>query len=288
MLLQEPMKQHTSFRAGGPAAVFIEPQGEAELQKCLQFLSSTGTEFFILGNGSNLLVSDEGYDGVVLHMGAAFSAVTVQGSQITAGTGAQLTAAAGAAASAGLTGMEFAAGIPGSVGGGLRMNAGAYDGEMSHIVAQVRGFLRDGTPFVHTGEEMQFGYRSSLLKYNQAVATQAVLQLQPGDETAVRAKMADFNQRRREKQPLEYASAGSTFKRPEGYFAGKLIMDAGLRGLKIGGAQVSEKHCGFIINTGDATAADIARLIRTVQDRVFEQSGVRLEPEVIRLGTIRI
>ena len=281
---QEPMSLHTTFRVGGMAALFLEIKTASELQKLLTFFAESGTKYFIVGNGSNLLADDDGYDGAILHIGGAFGEIRVEGGTITAQAGALLSRVSSVAMEQSLTGLEFASGIPGSVGGGVVMNAGAYDGEMSFVVSRVSGFTPDGKEVSFTNEELMFGYRQSLLKKEKIVVTEVTFGLSDGDQKAISAKMADFAERRREKQPLEYPSAGSTFKRPEGYFAGKLVMDAGLRGFCVGGAQVSEKHCGFIINKGGATAADIKRLMEEVKERVWESSGVELEPEVIFLG----
>lgn len=283
ILRKEPMSRHTTFHVGGPAELFLEIRKISELQKLLTFFQESGTKYFIVGKGSNLLVSDEGYDGAILHIAEGFSEIHVSGEKIRAQAGALLNRVSSAALEHSLTGLEFAFGIPGSVGGGAVMNAGAYEGEMSHVVSYVRGFAPDGTEVGFTNEELQFGYRNSILKQEKIVVAEVEFALNGGLRKEISAKMADFTERRRTKQPLEYPSAGSTFKRPEGYFAGKLIMDAGLRGMQIGGAQVSEKHCGFIINRGGATAADIRQLMETVKERVKEHSGVELEPEVICL-----
>lgn len=280
---QEPMKRHTTFRTGGPAEMFLEIKGKQELQKLLTFFGESGTKYFVVGNGSNLLVSDAGYDGVILHIAEGFGRICVAGEKITAQAGALLGRTASAALEHSLTGLEFASGIPGCVGGGVVMNAGAYEGEMSQVVSRVSGFTREGKEVEYSGKELEFGYRKSLLKQKKIVVTEVEFQLSGGLRKEISAKMADFAERRRVKQPLEYPSAGSTFKRPEGFFAGKLIMDAGLRGVSVGGAQVSEKHCGFIINRGGATASDIRKLMETVQERVRAQFGVELEPEVIYL-----
>ena len=280
----EPMDRHTSFRTGGNAACFIEPENAEQLAKVLSYLQKTEQDYFVLGNGSNLLVSDLGYDGVVIYIGDKTSKICVDGSRITVQAGALLSQTAHAAMEAGLTGMEFASGIPGSIGGAMMMNAGAYDGEMSRIVESVTVLDPSGESMILENETMEFGYRTSILKNRPFVVTEVTLRLQEGDREQIQAKMADFAARRREKQPLNYPSAGSTFKRPEGYFAGKLIMDSGLRGYRIGGAQVSEKHCGFIINSGNATSEDISELMDEVIQRVKERFGVTLEPEVIRLG----
>lgn len=283
ILRQEPMNRHTTFRTGGPAELFLEIRSAAELQKLLTFFYESGTKYFVLGNGSNLLVDDSGYDGVILHIADGFREIRVAEEKITAQAGALLGRAASAALEHSLTGLEFAFGIPGSVGGAAVMNAGAYDGEMSQVVNLVRGFTADGREVEYQNKELEFGYRKSILKREKIVVTEVEFKLSGGIRKEISAKMADFTERRRTKQPLEYPSAGSTFKRPEGYFAGKLIMDAGLKGMRIGGAQVSEKHCGFIVNRGGATAADIRQLMEKVQITVREKFGVELEPEIIYL-----
>lgn len=280
----EPMRLHTSFRTGGEAAAFIQVETVEQLRKVLSYLRKTESDFFILGNGTNLLVSDRGYDGVIIQIGSAMSKIHVEGERIFVQAGALLSQTAKAAMEAGLTGMEFASGIPGSVGGGIVMNAGAYDGEMKQIVENVTVLNEEGELMELDCDTMEFGYRTSVIKNRPFVVVEAALHLMPGDQEEIRSRMEEFARRRREKQPLEYASAGSTFKRPEGYFAGKLIMDSGLRGYRIGGAQVSEKHCGFLINRGNATSEDISELMAEVQERVKEKFGVKLEPEVIRLG----
>lgn len=286
----EPMAAHTSFRTGGAADLFVRILRREELQGAVQLLRSLGEPYFILGRGSNLLVGDRGFRGVVLSLVPApeqeseLTAITVEGTHICAGAGATLQRLSLTARDHALTGLEFACGIPGSVGGAMVMNAGAYDGEMKNVVESVDLLLEDGSLQTFTGEQMQFSYRHSILKENGAIALSARFSLQPGEREAITAKIADFAQRRKDKQPLEYPSAGSTFKRPTGYFAGKLIQDAGLRGFAIGGAQVSEKHCGFVINRDHATAADVRAVIEAVQKRVLESSGVQLEREVIFLG----
>lgn len=283
ILRREPMSRYTTFRTGGPAELFLEIRNAAEIQKLLTLFYESGTKYFVMGNGSNLLVDDAGYDGAIVHIADGFREIFVAGEKITAQAGALLGRTASAALEHSLTGLEFAFGIPGSVGGGAVMNAGAYDGEMSRVVSLVRGFTEDGTEAVFQNRELEFSYRNSILKREKIVVTEVEFQLSGGMRKEISAKMADFTERRRTKQPLEYPSAGSTFKRPEGYFAGKLIMDAGLRGAMVGGAQVSEKHCGFIINRGGATTADIRQLMEKVQKTVKERFGVELEPEVICL-----
>lgn len=280
---KEPMKKHTTFRVGGPADVLIQPRKE-ELPGVLELCRRREVPFYVIGNGSNLLVGDKGIRGVVLEMSAGEEAVTVKGRVLRAAAGVMLSKAANVAAAAGLTGMEFAAGIPGTVGGAVVMNAGAYGGEMKDILVSVTVVDEHGTTKeVKTGD-LELGYRQSNVLKNHWIVTEAVFQLAEGEEAAIREKMNTLAEQRREKQPLQYPSAGSTFKRPEGYFAGKLIMDAGLRGYRAGGAQVSEKHCGFVINSGEATASDIHRLMEEVIAEVERQFGVTLEPEVKMLG----
>lgn len=284
ILLEEPMHKHTTFRVGGPAEVFVTVENSKQLEKIIKYLNLVERPYFILGNGSNLLVGDKGYRGVIIRLGGDFNYLTVEGTLLTAGASVLLSAAARAAMENGLAGMEFASGIPGSVGGGVKMNAGAYDGEMRNIVESVQVMYKDGSILDLDNETMEFGYRNSVIKNRPYVVLQVSMRLQEGDREAILARMNELTARRKEKQPLEYASAGSTFKRPEGHFAGKLIMDSGMRGARIGGARVSEKHCGFVINDGTAVAADIAELIQEVIETVKEKFGVTLEPEVIFLG----
>lgn len=284
VLLLEPMAAHTTFQVGGAADFFIKITSLQQLVKTIPYLNALGLEYFILGNGSNLLVSDNGYQGVILQIGPSMSDIWVEGTKIRAQAGASLAKLAKTAMEHGLTGLEFAAGIPGTVGGAVVMNAGAYGGEMEQVVTGVHVVAQDGNILELDHNGMEFSYRSSILKNRPFVVTEVTLTLQEGDQSAIQAKMEEYAQQRRSKQPLQYPSAGSTFKRPDGYYAGKLIMDAGLRGLRVGGAQVSEKHCGFIINDSHAQASDIYELIQEVRERVYERFGVRLEPEVIMLG----
>lgn len=280
----EPMGLHTTFRVGGNADFFLEISSPKELADIIKYLKQTERPYFILGNGSNLLVGDKGYDGVILHLGERFSQITVENETITVQAGALLSTVAKTAAKYSLTGMEFASGIPGTIGGAVVMNAGAYDGEMKQIITMVTVMTDQGEILELDNETMEFGYRTSIIKNRPFIVLSAHLDLKKGNTEAIKEKMDDFGNRRRSKQPLEYPSAGSTFKRPEGYFAGKLIMDAGFRGYRIGGAQVSEKHCGFIINVGNATAADISELMDEVIEKVKEKFDVTLEPEIIRIG----
>lgn len=278
------MKNHTTFRVGGPARFFVSPGGSRELAAVINVCRAAGSGWFILGNGSNLLVSDSGFDGVVIEMRNGFDTVCAEGSQIYAGAGALLSQIARRAADAGLTGLEFAAGIPGTLGGAAVMNAGAYGSEMKDVLSFVRVLKPDGTEADIPAEELELGYRTSCIPRRGYVVLGAQFSLQAGSREEILARMEELAAARRSKQPLEYPSAGSTFKRPEGYFAGKLIQDAGLKGFQVGGAQVSEKHSGFVINRGGASASDVMELCRQVSERVKEQFGVELEMEVKTLG----
>ena len=280
---QEPMKLHTTFRTGGPADWFCPVSSVSGILEVLKFAEEKKAPLYVIGKGSNLLVSDEGLRGVVMEIGDGLREITVEGDRITAEAGAGLIAVAAAARDHGLTGLEFASGIPGTLGGGISMNAGAYGGEMKDVVERVEA-LRKGELICLTGEEMHFGYRKSRCHEEGLIITKAVLRLTPGDPDQIAAKMQELNSRRREKQPLTWPSAGSTFKRPEGYFAGQLIQEAGLKGYSVGDAQVSEKHAGFVINRGNATSEDIYCLIRHVIRTVEANAGVQLEPEVRILG----
>jgi len=280
----EPMSAHTTFRIGGPADYFVQPADETELAGVLALCRQEALEHFIIGNGSNLLVSDEGYRGLIIQLGGRFGQIRFEGTGVTAQAGARLSVIARSAMEQGLSGLEFASGIPGSLGGAVLMNAGAYGGEMKQVVTGVRLMDADGEVRTVTGEEMQFGYRYSLAQSENLIVLEAVMQLQPGQKEEISAHMEELRRRRVERQPLDLPSAGSTFKRPEGYFAGKLIMDAGLRGYRCGGAMVSGKHCGFVVNAGGATAMDVWQVMRDVRQKVQEASGVALEPEVRLLG----
>lgn len=280
----ELMNRHTTFRIGGPASVFVTPKSEDDLVAAIEICRSQGAPYFILGNGSNLLVSDQGYDGVVVHIGSDLRDISVEGTEITAKTGAMLSQVAHAALAHGLTGMEFAAGIPGSLGGACMMNAGAYGGEMSQILVGVRALDDKGQIVELAANQLELGYRHSIMMEKQYVVLGARIRLEKGDPEEIQAQMDDLKEKRIAKQPLEYPSAGSTFKRPEGAFAGKLIMDAGLRGFRIGDAMVSEKHCGFVVNAGKATAEDVCGVIAHVQRVVLEKYGKKLEPEIRFLG----
>ncbi len=285
ILQNELMSRHTTFKIGGPCFILVKIKDALELQKILPYMAKEKIPYFFLGNGSNLLVSDKGFEGVVLtYAGPMTEEVQIEGETVTVNAGVLLSLVAKKVLDASLTGFEFAAGIPGSVGGAMVMNAGAYDGEMKQIVESVEVVSTDGILKVLSCEEMEFGYRNSILKREPYIVTKVTFRLAKGDKEAIKAKMDDLAARRREKQPLEYPSAGSTFKRPEGYFAGKLIMDAGLRGYQVGGAKVSDKHCGFVVNAGNASAKDVDTLMKNVIKEVEDKFQVTLEPEVIRLG----
>lgn len=279
----EPMSRHTTFRVGGPAELFARPKRN-QLPDILRLCKTYGVPYYILGNGSNLLVGDGGMDGVVIEMPADEREIRIEGSKITVEAGMMLSKTAHKAAEAGLSGMEFAAGIPGTLGGAVVMNAGAYGGEMKDIIEAAAVLDEDGNEKILTLEELELGYRTSSVQRLGYIVTSVVLRLSFGDTDAVFARMEELQKMRVEKQPLEYPSAGSTFKRPEGYFAGKLIMEAGLAGYAVGGAKVSEKHCGFVINTGNATAADIRQLMCHVIEKVEQVHKVTLEPEVKMIG----
>ena len=282
--LSEPMERHTTFRVGGPADYFLTPGTGEEIQRIVACCKEQGVPYYIVGNGSNLLVSDAGYRGAVIQIYKSMNRITVNGSCITAQAGALLSGIAASALENGLTGFEFAAGIPGTLGGACVMNAGAYGGEMKDVLKQVSVMSLDGDVFTIPAKELEMGYRTSVIAKKDYIVLEAVIELSVGGVREIKAQMDDLKERRISKQPLEFPSAGSTFKRPEGYFAGKLIQDSGLRGFQVGGAQISEKHCGFVINKDHATAADIAELMRQVSEKVNKEFGVVLEPEVKRLG----
>lgn len=284
LLTEELLGNHTTFRVGGKADAFLSVQNEEQIKNAIKVCEKYSVPFFILGNGSNLLVSDEGYRGLVIAIGNDMAEVSIEGNSVTAQAGALLGSVSQAAAKSGLSGMEFASGIPGTIGGAIVMNAGAYDGEMKNIVTQVRVLTKEGEILTLSGEELEFGYRMSRVKKEKLIVLSVTMLLEKKEQSAIYEKMNDFAKRRREKQPLEYPSAGSTFKRPEGMFAGKLIMDAGLRGYAVGDAQVSEKHCGFVINRGNATAKEVQTVIEDVQKKVKETFNVELETEVIFVG----
>ena len=267
ILRQEPMKNHTTFRIGGPADIFVAPENMEEIKAVSRFAKEEGIPLFVLGNGSNLLVADDGMDGIVLQIYKNYSGIEVRGNELIVKAGTLLSSTSRAALNEELTGFEFAGGIPGTFGGAVVMNAGAYGGEMVQVLKEVTVLTKEGEIKTLKAEELELGYRTSNVLKNEYVVLEGVIALKKGN-----------------KQPLEYPSAGSTFKRPEGYFAGKLIQDAGLKGYQVGDAQVSEKHSGFVINRGNATASDVMQLISDVKDKVKEQFGVTMEPEVKRVG----
>ena len=284
ILLDEPMKEHTTFRIGGPADYLIFPASMEDVAFVFRCLKKHDIPFVILGNGSNVLVLDKGIRGAVIKFNSPISAIRKDGNTLTAGAGALLRDVSGFAAENSLSGMEFACGIPGSIGGAVFMNAGAYDGEMKNIVSAVRAISPEGEVMQFTANELGFGYRHSIFQENGCAICEVDLTLASGNAEEINEKIAGFTKRRESKQPLEMPSAGSTFKRPEGYYAGTLIEQTGLKGFAVGGAQVSDKHAGFVVNAGDATAKDVLELIRQVQDRVFEKHHVKLFPEVRVLG----
>ena len=280
----EAMSRHTTFKIGGPADYFLMPDKGTDVGRIVKICKESGIPYFILGNGSNLLVGDGGYRGAVIQIYKNMSSVTVEGTEIIAQAGALLSSVAAAAKNASLTGFEFAGGIPGTMGGAVVMNAGAYGGEMKDVLTEVTVMDDEGEIITLPADKLELGYRTSIIKNAGYIVLEAKLQLKEGDPEVIRETMKDLTIRRTTKQPLEYPSAGSTFKRPEGYFAGKLIMDSGLAGYQVGGAQVSEKHCGFVINAGGATARDVRTLMDDVRDVVYKKYGVTLEPEVKFLG----
>ena len=284
ILTDEPMSRHTKFRVGGPADFFVTPKAKEEVRDVIRICKEAGMPYYIIGNGSNLLVSDAGYRGVIVQIYKEMNEVKVEGDLVKAQAGALLSGIAAKALGAELSGFEFASGIPGTIGGACVMNAGAYGGEMKDVLEFVTVLTGEGKIIELGRNELELGYRTSVIAKKGYIVLGAVLKLERGDGEKIKTYMDELKEKRVTKQPLEYPSAGSTFKRPEGYFAGKLIEDAGLRGFQVGGAQVSEKHCGFVINRDHATAADIMELMRQVQIRVKENSGVDLEPEVKRLG----
>lgn len=290
ILVDEPMSKHTTFRVGGPADIYISICDKKELVDIISYLKSVQTDYYIIGNGSNLLVSDEGYRGVILELGSGFDNLSITSEsgknvRIKATAGTLLSKLAAFAYKNELGGLEFAAGIPGSVGGAMVMNAGAYGGEMKQVVTSVSVLdPQTGDIMMLSNDEMDFSYRHSVVRDRGYIVIDAEFELVRGEASAIKEVMDDLAAKRKSKQPLEYPSAGSTFKRPEGFFAGKLIEDSGLKGYSVGGAQVSEKHSGFVINKNQAKAIDVYRLIREVQEQVYADTGVRLETEVIMLG----
>lgn len=284
VLADEPMSRHTTFEIGGPADLFVTPKSAQEVHDVVMACREADVPFFVLGNGSDLLVSDEGYRGVIVGLVDGFAGITVQGNEMSCQAGVLLRDASEKACELGLTGLEFACGIPGSIGGACFMNAGAYDGCIADVLKSVRVIMPDGSLETIGVEDLAMGYRASRVRDDGLVVLTATFSLREGDPQAIRARMDELAQMRETKQPLDKPSAGSTFKRPVGHFAGKLISDAGLQGYTVGGAAVSTKHAGFVVNLGGATAADVRAVIAHVQDEVERQFGVRLEPEVRFLG----
>lgn len=284
VLTKEPMKNHTTFRIGGEAELYVIPETIEEIQCTVKAAKEYGTPLFILGNGSNLLVGDRGMDGIVLQIYKNMNKITSSKNEITAQAGALLSSIAKEAQKQGLTGFEFAGGIPGTFGGAITMNAGAYGGEMIQVLKEATVLTREGEILNLSAGELELGYRTSnVIKCGYTVLS-GTISLKKGDPSEIKKQMDEYTLARKTKQPLELPSAGSTFKRPEGYFAGKLIDDAGLRGYQVGGARVSDKHCGFVVNQENATARDVLQLIEDVQKKVKEKFGVDLEPEVKRVG----
>ncbi len=280
----EPMSQHTTFAVGGPADLYVVPKTADQVRVAISACRAAQVPCFVLGKGSDLLVSDAGFRGVIIALGDGLKGWSADGDRLTFAAGETLEDATAKACELGLSGFEFACGIPGTIGGACFMNAGAYDGQMADVLESVDVIMPDGSYRTIPASELELGYRTSRIRTDGLVVLAATVRLTPGDEEEIQAKMDDLNQRRADKQPLEYGSAGSTFKRPEGYFVGKLVTDAGLKGYQVGGACVSQKHGGFVVNLGGATAADVHAVIEHVQAEVKRLYGVELEPEVRFLG----
>lgn len=281
IIVNEPLKKHTTFKIGGDADFFVSPASGDEVALLIKTLKEQGINYYVLGNGSNVLAPDEGYSGVIIYVGENLSDIEIiDDVTIKVQAGAMLSKTAHVALDNSLTGMEFAAGIPGSVGGAIVMNAGAYGGEIKDILVSATVCDTEGNIITISVDELKLAYRYSIIEEKQYTVLSAVFALQKGNKEDIKFTMSELAKKRREKQPLELPSAGSTFKRPEGYFAGKLIEDSGLRGYTVGGAQVSEKHCGFVVNKGDATSYDVKKLMQDVSDEVYKQFGVRIEPEI--------
>lgn len=282
--IEEPLANHTTFKIGGPADYLVLPENIDQIISIVKLCMKEKLPYFVMGNGSNLLASDNGFRGVIVKVDKAFSTIEVDENKVTAKSGVLLSKLAAEIAAHSLTGFEFASGIPGTLGGAVTMNAGAYGGEINQVITGATVLDTMGNVKILSKEELKLGYRKSIVQDEHLIVLEATFEFESGNREEIQAKMDDLNERRRDKQPLEYPSAGSTFKRPEGYFAGKLIMDAGLRGYQVGNAQVSTKHCGFVINTGGATAKEVRTLITDVINVVNEKFGVVLEPEVKLLG----
>ena len=282
--INEPMKNHTTFKIGGPAQYYVTPESVTQIQEVVSLCRDVNIPLHVIGNGSNILVGDDGVDGVVLALFNTFSDYEIKDNVITAQAGMSLIKLAVIALREGLTGMEFASGIPGSVGGAVYMNAGAYDGQMKDVVTSVTVLDEAGNIRILGRDELDMGYRTSAVAKHNMIVLQVIIELKAGDKEQIKDRMKQLTELRKQKQPLEYPSAGSTFKWPEGYFAGKLIADAGLKGYSIGGAAVSEKHAGFVVNMGGATAKDVVELTDYIKKRIIEQFGVTLELEIKKVG----
>lgn len=282
--INEPMKNHTTFKIGGPAQYYVTPESVTQIQEVVSLCKDKNIPLHVIGNGSNILVGDDGVDGVVLALFNTFSDYEIKDNVITAQAGMSLIKLAVIALREGLTGLEFASGIPGSVGGAVYMNAGAYDGQMKDVVTSVTVLDEAGNIRILGRDELDMGYRTSAVAKHNMIVLQVIIELKAGDKEQIKDRMNQLSELRKQKQPLEYPSAGSTFKRPEGYFAGKLIADAGLKGYSIGGAAVSEKHAGFVVNMGGATAKDVVELTDYIKKRIIEQFGVTLELEIKKIG----
>ena len=282
--INEPMKNHTTFKIGGPAQYYVTPESVTQIQEVVSLCRDMNIPLHVIGNGSNILVGDDGVDGVVLALFNTFSDYEIKDNVITAQAGMSLIKLAVIALREGLTGLEFASGIPGSVGGAVYMNAGAYDGQMKDVVTSVTVLDEAGNIRILGRDELDMGYRTSTVAKHNMIVLQVLIELKAGNKEQIKDRMNQLSELRKQKQPLEYPSAGSTFKRPEGYFAGKLIADAGLKGYSIGGAAVSEKHAGFVVNMGGATAKDVVELTDYIKKRIMEQFGVTLELEIKRIG----
>lgn len=282
--INEPMKNHTTFKIGGPAQYYVTPESVTQIQEVVSLCKDKNIPLHVIGNGSNILVGDDGVDGVVLALFNTFSDYEIKDNVITAQAGMSLIKLAVIALREGLTGLEFASGIPGSVGGAVYMNAGAYDGQMKDVVTSVTVLDEAGNIRILGRDELDMGYRTSAVAKHNMIVLQVIIELKAGNKEQIKDRMNQLSELRKQKQPLEYPSAGSTFKRPEGYFAGKLIADAGLKGYSIGGAAVSEKHAGFVVNMGGATAKDVVELTDYIKKRIIEQFGVTLELEIKKIG----
>ncbi|SDZ21338.1 UDP-N-acetylmuramate dehydrogenase [Proteiniborus ethanoligenes] len=284
VLIHEPMSKHTSFKIGGPVDVLVLPGSIEELASSIKLCKSEGLDYFVMGNGSNIIVRDKGIRGIVIKISESLNNIIIEGTKLIAEAGALLSVVSKSALRSSLTGLEFASGIPGSLGGAIAMNAGAYGGEMKDVVTKVKCVDENGNFVEYENSDMEFGYRQSRIQNEKLIVVQVEMKLKEGNYEDIRAYTNELTEKRTSKQPLHLPSAGSTFRRPEGYFAGKLIEDAGLKGLILGGAQVSDKHCGFIVNIGNATADDVINLIRVVQKTVSDKYGVKLETEVKIIG----